>query len=434
MTRWLRLLPFPLVGLALVAARPDIFPPKDFPEYWAAAAVFAGGGDPYDGTQLLPVQRTVLGEHIHQATSLWTPPWTLPLYLPLGFLPFTVARFVWIGLQLAMVFAAVELLWRTYQSTSRERERPEDLEPPVAHAPGSPFWFLPHLLALLFAPVFWLALFGQNTAFLLLGLAGFLHFRDARPYLAGCFAALTAVKPHLLAVFGVLLVLDVFRRDGWKVLLAGVGTLVALSLVSLAVNRDIFDLFVAAVRRPATPETVPLSEWDLPLIAHKLRHAIDPHRFVIQFVPLGVACGLMALHKLWLGRRWEWREQLPWAVLVSCLYAPYGGWMFDLVVLLVPVVAGAAGLLSPPFLLREGGPGGLGSENDPSPQPPPPQGEGEKTPAFTVWPAALLLGYLVVSLWGFLIPSLQGPMGYPRGVAAVFVVGSSVPPAARRWV
>ena len=133
-------------------------------------------------------------------------------------------------------------------------------------------------------------------------------------------------------------ILDVFRRDGWKVLLAGVGTLAVLSLVSLTVYRDIFDLFVAAVRRPATPETVPLSEWDLPLIAHKLRHAIDPHRFWIQFVPLGVACGLMAAHKLWLGRRWCWREQLPWAVLVSCLYAPYGGWIFDLVVLLVPAV------------------------------------------------------------------------------------------------
>jgi hypothetical protein len=383
MTRWLRLLPFPLVGLALVAARPDVFPPKDFPEYWASAVVFANGGDPYDGAQLLPVQRTVMGEHIHQATSLWTPPWTLPLYLPLGFLPFTVARFVWIGLQLAMVFAAVELLWRSYSSRDQ-------------------LWLLPHLLALLFAPMFWLALFGQNTAFLLLGLAGFLHFRDTRPYLAGCFAALTAVKPHLLAVFGVLLVLDASRRDGWKVLLAGGGTLAVLSLVSLAVNRDIFDLFVAAVRRPATPETVPLSEWDLPLIAHKLRHAIDPHRFWIQFVPLGVACGMMAVHKLWLGRRWEWREQLPWAVLVSCLYAPYGGWMFDLVVLLVPVVAAASGLVGDKAHVR------------------PSVGLGE---TFTLWPATVLLGYLVVSLMGFLIPSLQEPMWFTPAVAALFVCG-----------
>lgn len=375
---WLRLLPFPLVGLALVAVRPDVFPPKDFPEYWAAAVVFAGGGDPYDGTQLLPVQRTVLGEHIHQATSLWTPPWTLPLYLPLGFLPFTVARFVWIGVQLAMVFAAPDRLW-----------------------------FFPHLLALVFAPVFWLTLFGQNTAFLLLGLAGFLHFRDTRPYLAGCFAALTAIKPHLLAVFGVLLVLDVFRRDGWKVLLAGVGTLVAFSFVSLAVNRDIFDLFVAAVRRPATPETVPLSEWDLPLVAHKLRHALDPHRFWIQFVPCGVACGLTAGYKLWLGRRWEWREQLPWAVLVSCLCAPYGGWMFDLVVLLVPVVAGAASQV------------GTKAQGRPS--------RGLEAAPFPLWPIALLLGYLVVSLMGFLISSLQEPMWFTPAVAALLVGGRVCP-------
>ncbi|MEO2087979.1 MAG: glycosyltransferase family 87 protein [Gemmataceae bacterium] len=390
MTAWLRLLPFPLVGLALMAVRPDVFPPKDFPEYWAAAVVFATGGDPYDGTQLLPVQRTVMGDHIHQATSLWTPPWTLPLYLPLGFLPFTVARFVWIGLQLAMVFAAVELLWWTYRGISAPAGRGEDR-----------LWFLPHLLALLFAPVFWLTLFGQNTAFLLLGLAGFLHFRDTRPYLAGCFTALTAIKPHLLAVFGVLLILDVFRRDGWKVLLAGVGTLVAFSLVSLAVHRDIFDLFVAAVRRPATPETVPLSEWDLPLIAHKLRHAIDPHRFWIQFVPCGMACGVMAGYKLRLGRRWCWRAQLPWVVLVSCLCAPYGGWVFDLVVLLVPVVAGAAGLM------------GTKTRGRPS------LVLGESP--FPFWPIALLLGYLLVSLWGFLIPSLQEPIWFTPAVTALFV-------------
>ena len=62
-------------------------------------------------------------------------------------------------------------------------------------------------VAVSFVGTWWLVGYGQNTGFLLLGLAGFLHFaRRDRPFAAGACAALTALKPHLLAVFGVLLV------------------------------------------------------------------------------------------------------------------------------------------------------------------------------------------------------------------------------------
>ena len=316
---WLRLLPFPLLALGVVLALPDVFPPKDFTEYWSAARVLAAGGDPYDGAELLPVQREALNEPgLTRAVSLWTPPWTLPLYAPLGFLPYHVARWVWLLVQLSLVFVSVELLRRTYGGAER-------------------LWFLPQLVAFLFAPTFWLAHYGQNTAFLLLGLAGFLRFRPTRPTLAGCFVALTAIKPHLLAVVGVLLVLDAFRDRGWRVLLGGAVMLVAGSVSVLAWNAHIFQLFIEAATRPATPETVPLRDWQLPLFAYHLRHAVAPERFWVQFVPCAAACLLMAVHRL-LTRRWDWAEQLPPAVLVSCLYAPYGGWMFDLVVLLVPAV------------------------------------------------------------------------------------------------
>lgn len=307
---WLRLLPFPLVALGLVWLLPDVFPPKDFTEYWSAARVLATGGDPYNGAELLPVQRQIAEELAKQegkeapeasarVVSLWTPPWTLPLYAPLGWLPYTPARWVWLFVQLALVFVSVELLWRTF-----------------AGAPK--LWFVPHLVAFASAPTFWLAHYGQNTGLLLLGLAGFLAFRNSRPTLAGCFAALTAIKPHLLAVVGVLIVLDVFRDRGWRVLLGGAGMLVAGSLVSLAFNVHIFQHFVEAATRPATPETVPLKDWELPLIAYDIRHAFAPERFTVQFVPCALASLFMAVHRL-TRKAWDWTEQLPPAVLVSCL-------------------------------------------------------------------------------------------------------------------
>jgi hypothetical protein len=95
---------------------------------------------------------------------------------------------------------------------------------------------------------------------------------------------------------------------------------------------------VEAALRPATPETVPLKDWHVPLISYDIRHAFAPERFGVQFVPCAVACGFMAVHRLLNWKAWDWREQMPAAVLVSCLFAPYGGWVFDLVVLLVPAV------------------------------------------------------------------------------------------------
>lgn len=317
---WLRLLPFPLVALAVVWLLPGVFPPKDFTEYWSAARVLATGGDPYNGAELLPVQREALDNpHLDKAVSLWTPPWTLPLYAPFGWLEYTPARWVWLFVQLVLLFTSVELLWRTYGGAKK-------------------LWFVPHLVAVAFAPTFWLAHYGQNTAFILLGLSGFLFFRHSRPTLAGCFAALTAIKPHLLAVVGVLIVLDAFRDRGWRVLVGGAVMLVVGSALALAFNAHIFQYFVEAAVRPATPETVPLKDWAVPLIAYDLRHAIAPVAFWVQFVPCAVACGFMAVHRLVNRRAWGWAEQMPAAVLVSGLFAPYGGWMFDLVVLLVPTV------------------------------------------------------------------------------------------------
>ena len=217
------------------------------------------------------------------------------------------------------MFVSVELLWRTYCGPAK-------------------LWFLPHLVAFAFAPTFWMAHYGQNTGLLLLGLSGFLYFRSSRPTLAGCFAALTAIKPHLLAVVGVLIVLDVFRDRGWRVLVGGAVTLAAGSLIAVTLNPHIFQHFIEAANRPATTETVPLKDWTLPLISYDIRHAFDPERFWIQFVPCAVACVFMAIHRLLQWNNWDWREQLPAVVLVSCLFAPYGGWIFDLVVLLVPAV------------------------------------------------------------------------------------------------
>ncbi len=316
----LRIAAFTLLIGIIAQAFPHLMPPRDFVEYYSAAKVLSDGGDPYDGSQLLPVQREITGNaEMSKAVSLWTPPWTLPIYLPFGFLPFSTAHFVWLLIQAALLALSVEFLWNIYPGPRRLG------------------LLIPYALLLGFAPVFWNLHFGQNTAFLLLGLAGFLHFRSrgfAGP--AGCCTALTAIKPHMLTLFGVALLMDAASRQGRRSLAAGVGVLVLAGAVSISFNPRIFGLFTDAVRQPSTPETVRLADWHVPLFGYEFRHAIAPQAFALQFLPVLMAI-LLTVAGQW-KRRLDWRAQLPWLVIASALVAPYGGWMFDLTILLVPAI------------------------------------------------------------------------------------------------
>ena len=313
----------------LVADPPTVIPPVDFVEYWAAARVHVRGGDPYDGVQLLPHQREASGKWwMTQAVMLWTPPWTLPLYTPFGLLDPRAAHLTWLAVQLLCVLGSAALLWHVYHPGGFGAGRARAGWAAVVA-----------LIAGTFAPVWWLVGYGQNTGLVLLGLAGFLALRPRYPAAAGAVAALTAVKPHLLALFGLALVLDAATRDGRRALFGGVAALVALSVLAVLPDPDVFGEFAAALRRPHSHESPSMSEWQLPLASFHLRMATTPDRFAIQFVP--VAVGMLALVPYWGARRrtWDWAAEAPRLVLASVLLAPYGGWAFDLVVLLVPVVA-----------------------------------------------------------------------------------------------
>ena len=313
-------------------ANPSVLPPKDFVEYWAAARVALEGGNPYHGDALLPWQRVAAHEpDRHEAVMMWNPPWTLPVYFPLAWLEPRTAQFAWLTLQTGLIVVSAILLWKLYGG-------------PREHVGAA------LLIALTFYATLWTIKYGQNTGLLLFGLAGFAYF-DAknRPVLAGACAALTALKPHLLAVFGVLLVLNVLRPRGVLTLVSGVAVIAMGLVIALAVNADVLDQYLAALRRPKTESSVPLHLWQLPQGAYYLRMALVPHdpqgrSFWIQFVPCILACGVYATVFLRRRKSWNWSAELPAIIWVSVLTAPYGGWIFDLLVLLVPVIQAAVWL------------------------------------------------------------------------------------------
>jgi hypothetical protein len=321
-----------LAGLGVAADAlvnsPGFRVPRDFVEYWSAGAVNLRGGNPYDPDAILAWQRQADPGRT-EAVMMWNPPWSLAVYMPLGLLPPRWAALVWLGLQLLAIRTACDMLWRTYGGPDASRW--------VALAVG-----------LTFAGSLWTLFYGQNTGFLALGLAGFVyHRRHDRPATAGAFAALTALKPHLLAVFGVLLLLDAATRRGRVTLAVGAALIAVSFAAAVLANPDVLAQYRAALRDPG-PGAVPLAEWKIPVVSYWLRMHIDrlgvglsPGQFWIQFVPCAAACLAYAVYRVWRGRRWDWSAELPAVVCVSILVTPYGGWIFDLAVLLVPLVRAA---------------------------------------------------------------------------------------------
>ena len=307
----------------VVVRTPAVLVPRDFLEYWSAGRVNLRAGNPYHPAELLAEQQLADPSREH-AVMMWNPPPALAVYMSLGALPPRWATLVWVGSQLAAVFVACDLLWRTYSSGYR--------------------WGAA-VVAISFAGTWWLVAYGQNTGLILLGLAGFLHFRRAeRPLAAGACAALTALKPHLLACFGVLLLADAMTRRGASSLAAGIAAIALALGIAVVANPAVVEQFVEAVRHPAEGAT-PLSDWALPVPAYWLRMHLAPAHFWVQFVACAVA-GLGALaFRLKAGAAFDWPRALPLAVAVSLIATPYGGWLFDLPVLLVPVVWAAAKLV-----------------------------------------------------------------------------------------
>ena len=175
----------------------------DFIAFWSAAriALLHGGADAYDDALRVPLQLAAgaLGPGDWQA--FWYPPPFLLIITPLGYLSYTTAAFVFLGL--GYVAAGVSL--RT-----------------ILPGPGA-------LAALLLSPVMLLnSLIGQNGAYSCAVFAAGLAWIDTRPALAGAVLGLLVCKPQL----GVLAPLLFLASRRWRALAGFVASAAGLILAS----------------------------------------------------------------------------------------------------------------------------------------------------------------------------------------------------------
>lgn len=297
--------------------------PVDFAAFWAAGKLTVDGGNPYSGDRLRDTQAAVGLTDL--AVIAWNPPWTLGLLAPFGALPFRAAYGLWVVVHLALIAISAVLLWRTFGGQKR-------------------FVWVALVLALTFVPTVFLIGNAQLTAIVLFGVAGFAAaIRAERPVLAGAALALCATKPHLFVPLGVWIIACACRSEwGRRVLLGSFAAGVLLCVPPTIAAPHVWSDYVAAVTGPPDGHIRPLSEWKPPLIGWWMRQAVPGTPFWLQWTPMLAAAGVIAG---WCAKNHtrftpsESLVQLSWLVGLSLLAAPYGAWSYDLVLLLVPVLA-----------------------------------------------------------------------------------------------
>jgi hypothetical protein len=301
---------------------PSILRPFDYMEYWAAGRAQLEGLNPYDGSVLYPLQQQ-MGTKYKDPVMMWNPPWTLPPAMVVGAMHWRAGQLLWFAMNLGAVAVSAAMLWRIYGG------QPHLL--PVAFA-----------AAAVFAPTSFLLLLGQISGLLLLGLVGFLWaIRNERYAIAGSVAALTAIKPHLLVPFALVLALQTLRgTPTWKSVAAGGLALVIFGVIPLPWNPEVWSQYREAMTATSSPSHPTPRDWIHATAGYQLRQALPGQPFEVMFVPLVLAVPFTVIY--WrLRQTWDWEIEMPRLVLLSLLAAPYGAWGFDLVLLLVPVIQAA---------------------------------------------------------------------------------------------
>jgi len=294
---------------------------RDFVEYWAATRLLLTGNNPYGPRELFELQRSV-GWTDSIPLLMWNPPWTLSFILPFGLASFDIAQFSWLLLNTFIVLLCAKQLWLLYGGA------------PTAYRTA---W----LVVLTFAPAYLVLILGQIGPLILLGLVGFLHCARAKHWKwAGALTILVSIKPHLLYLFWIALVLWIFEKRQWQLMIGVMVSGFIAATIPLLFSPSVYTDYIQLNRTAKLPTPF---DWQTPTMGQAARVFFAPEAVWLQFVPslIGVFWLLFHWHKS--KNEWEWSAQLP-ILIVASLATTSFAWSFDYIVLLPAIIQAASWL------------------------------------------------------------------------------------------
>lgn len=311
----LALLLLALAGLVALQFQPGqglaALPLQDYVEYYAAGRLLWQGENPYDEKRVGELERQA--GRTEAPILMYNPPYTLPLVVPFGALPVRVGHLAWLLLHFLLLAITSDALYRFYGGPDQYR-------------------ILAVVFGLLFGPSLSAIIVGQISPLLLLGAWAFLLLvGQKRDLEAGMVTVLLAIKPHLCYLFWIAVLLWVIQTGRWRVIAGGVLAGLLLTGVAMVFRPMVVNDFL---RCP------PPKQYESPVWGTLIRQAlggIHQTSFSWQYLPMVPGLIWLAAAWPWLRHR-DWPDLLPPLLLVSLLTAPYGAWLFDLVLLLVPLL------------------------------------------------------------------------------------------------
>jgi hypothetical protein len=285
---------------------------RDSISYWAAARLLVNHQNPYDTVAVLAIERRQ-GYSEQKPLVLRTPPWSLITVLPLALVDAFWAWVLWVSLSIAALAISARLCWKMFG------------DPKVR----GPAWFW--VVAYTFAPVAACLVSGQMGMLLLLGVVLFFYLEPRHQFLAGAALILPFAKPHLLALFWLVLAIWIVSSRKFAVALGFATSFATATGIAVLFDAAVFQHYRVMIHDAA------IGHEFIPALSGVLRLLLFHRLFWVQFVPLMLAI----IWAIWLYLRnrsgWDWREHGLALLVVSVLVTPYA-WLTDEVVLLPAIL------------------------------------------------------------------------------------------------
>lgn len=303
------------VSVSTVLWRNTVLPVSDFTSFWIAGHSLLGHRNPYDARHAQEAERA-MGLTQGRPFVMRNPPWVLWITLPLGMLTYRSAWLLWTVFLIFLVAYSARMLWAIYDSSGRQRATPL-------------------LLSFFFAPTLACLSVGQTAPIVLFGLTLFLYLDSQHEFWAGFALIAAAVKPHLAFLFWLILALWSLQHRKWKRIAGAISSIALAMAVAVMLDSQVMRQY----RTMLTAES--LDTQFIPTLGGILRQFLGPAWLQVFPATLGIAGSLVYYFRR--RQTWSWKQSLPGLLLVSMLATPYA-WLIDEVVLLIALIAAAAGI------------------------------------------------------------------------------------------